>query len=216
MSHGPPRTYGSADAVLIHAAEHAQNRLLHSCEAISWVGGLALREPTRTPQFSIRGAEIQDASAGSGEQAAHVLVGQLLIDGRQPWTFARDEAEKEAWRARFMVTSAVPVPLNVADSAAERAGLKEAFRQACESAWRKASAAKGLCNLTSVYALFLEAADQAFQRAELGKQNKRAAAQTKNASASDERFVESVILRAYRLHGVTAAAANKLFPLPSS
>jgi hypothetical protein len=168
------------------------------------------------PQFSITGAAIQDATAGSGEEAAHVLVGQLLIDGKPPWTLVRDEAEKAAWLARFMVTSAVPVPFNVADSAAERAGLKEAFRQACESAWRSAAASRGVRNLTAVYALFLEAADQAFQRAESGKQGKRAAAATKNASASDERFVESVILRMYRLHGVTAGEANKLFPLPSS
>ena len=215
MSHGQPQTYGSAEAVLVHAAEHARNRLLHSCEAISWIGGLALRGPAVARQFSITGAKIQDATAGSGEEAAHVLVGQLLIDGKPPWTFITGDAEKVAWLARFMVTSAVPAPFNVADSAAERAGLKEAFRQACESAWRQASS-KGPRNLTSVYALFLESADQAFQRAEQGKQNKRDAAATKNASASDERFVESVILRAYRLHGVTAAEANKLFPLPQT
>src|SRR6478752_171035 len=135
MSHGQPQTYGSPEAVLVHAAEHARNRLLHSCEAISWIGGLALRRPTIAPQFSITGAKIQDATAGSGEEAAHVLVGQLLIDGKPPWTFVSGDAEKVAWLARFMVTSAVPAPFNVADSAAERAGLKEAFRQACESAW---------------------------------------------------------------------------------
>jgi hypothetical protein len=216
MSHGQPQTYGSAEAVLVHAAEHARNRLLHACEAISWVGGLALRHSTGTRQFSITGAQIQDATAGSGEEAAHVLVGQLLIDGKPPWAFVRNESEKVAWLARFMVTSAVPAPFNVADSAAERAGLKEAFRQACETAWRNTAASKGTRSLTSVYALFLEAADQAFQRAELGKQSKQVAAATKNAAASDERFVESLILRAYRLHSVTAAAANQLFPLPQS
>ncbi len=203
IPHGQPQKYGSAEAVLMHAAEHARNRLLHSCEAISWVGGLALSGSNkRVPQFTITGA---------GEQAAHVLVGQLLIDGKPPWIFVADERAKVAWLARFMVTSPVPVPFNTADSAAERAGLKEAFRQACESAWSAASTSK---LLTPVYAMFLEAADQAFQKAELGKQGKRASAAS--VAASDERFIEGLILRAYRLHGVTAAEANKRFPLPSS
>jgi hypothetical protein len=197
------------------AAGHARNRLLHTCEAVSWVGGLALEHGGHTPSFSIEGAKVQDAKANSGEQAAHVLPGQILIDGKPPWSFAGGESAKVAWLARFMVTSAVPAPFNVADSAAEKAGLKEAFRQACERAWQAARA--GRVTLTPIYEALLEDANQAFQKAEHGKHDKRASASASGDSRTgDERFVESLILRMYRLHGVTASEANRLFPLPQT
>jgi hypothetical protein len=215
MPHGPPGSYASIEAVLVHACEHARNRLLHACEAITWVGGLALQwTKPHTPLFSLKGAEVQDATAGSGEQAAHVLPGQILIDGNPPWALARGDAMKVAWLARFMVTSAVPVPFNTADSAAEQAGLKEAFRLACERAWSRAAA--GQRDLTPTYEAFLEDADRAFQTAEHAKRGKRAAAASKgDARASDERLVEALILRTYRVHGVTAREANRIFPLPT-
>jgi hypothetical protein len=212
IPHGPARTYSSSADVLMDAAGHARNRLLHSCEAVSLIGGLALQHPGRTPSFTIEGAKVQDAKARSGEQAAHVLPGQILIDGKPPWSFAGGENERVAWLARFMVTSAVPAPFNVADSAAEKAGLKEAFRQACERAWQAAGA--GRRTLIPVFDLLLEDANLAFQKAEQGKQGKRATASASGDSgAGDERFVESLILRMYRLHGVTAGEANRLFPL---
>jgi hypothetical protein len=209
IPHGPPRKYSSSADVLMDAAGHARNRLLHTCEAISWIGGLALTHPGRTPSFSIEGAKVQDATAGSGEQAAHVLPGQILIDGKPPWSFASGEKARVAWLARFMVTSAVPAPFNVADSAAEKAGLKEAFRQGCERAWR--AAANGRPTLKPVFELLLEDANLSFQKAQQGKHDKRAAAG--GSATGDERFVESLILRMYRLHGVTAGEANDLFPL---
>lgn len=214
IPHGPARKYSSSADVLMDAAGHARNRLLHTCEAISLVGGLALERGGHTPSFSIEGAKVQDAKANSGEQAAHVLPGQILIDGKPPWSFAGGEKAKVAWLARFMVTSAVPETFNVADSAAEKAGLKEAFRQACERAWQAAVA--GRPTLIPVYQGLLEDANQAFQKAEHGKQGKRATASASGDSATgDNRFVESLILRMYRLHGVTAGEANRLFPLPT-
>jgi len=163
IPHGPARTYSSSADVLMDAAGHARNRLLHSCEAVSLIGGLALQHPGRTPSFTIEGAKVQDAKARSGEQAAHVLPGQILIDGKPPWSFAGGDRERVAWLARFMVTSAVPAPFNVADSAAEKAGLKEAFRQACERAWRAVGA--GRQTLIHVFDLLLEDANLAFQKA---------------------------------------------------
>ena len=217
LPHAPPQTYGSIEAVLVDAIGHARNRLLHACEAISWVGRLALRwRKPYTPAFTLTGAEVQDATAGAGEQAAHVLPGQLLIDGAPPWALATGEAARVAWLARFMVTAAVPAPFNTADSAAEQAGLKEAFRQACERAWTRAAAGGGggERDLTATYEAFLEDADRAFRGAELAKQGKRASASARgNGQASDERFVEGLILRMYRMHGVTAKEANRLFPL---
>ena len=211
IPHGPPRTYTSVDAVLLHAAGHARNRLLHACEALSMVAGLALRsQKGQTPTFTITGARIQDASAGSGEQAAHVLAGQILIDGKPPWELPGTDVTKVAWLARFAVTSAVPKEFNAADSAAEQAGLKEAFRQGCERAW--IGTAEGRRDLIPTYALFLEAADSAFQKAELSKRAKdRSASSTGDTLTSDTRLLESVILRQYRLHGVTADDANRFF-----
>jgi hypothetical protein len=213
MPHAAPRTYASIEAVLMHASQHARNRLLHACEAISWIGGLARQWRKRhMPVFSLKGAAVQDATAGSGEQAAHVLPGQILIDGNPPWALAYGDATKVAWLARFMVTSAVPVSFNTADSAAEKAGLKEAFRIACERAWVGVLA--GQRDLSSTYEQFLEEADRAFQRAEHAKQGRQASASLKGAArASDERYVESLILRMYRTHGVTAKDATRKFPL---
>lgn len=213
VAHGSPRTYGSVEAVLAHALGHARNRLLHACEAISWVGGLALGGPTRpTPVFSLAGATVQDGTAGGDEQAAHVLPGQLLIDGRPPWVLAGGESAKIAWLARFMVTAAVPAPFNRADSAAEGAGLKEAFRGGCARAWT--CVAGGGRDLTATYELFLADADRAFQRADTAKEAKQTAAAARGRGAArDERLVERLILRAYRAHGVTAKEANRLFPL---
>jgi hypothetical protein len=213
MPHGPPRTYSSIEEVLAHAHAHARNRLLHSCEAISWIGRLArMWKRPYTPTFTIEGAEVQDARAGHGEQAAHILPGQIQIDGRNPWALVGGHALKVAWLARFMVTSPVPIPFNTADSAAEKAGLKEAFRVSCEDAWRRV--ARGEQSLMPTYEEFLSAADRAFLSAQWGKHEKRRSTFLKGeTAASDDRFVEGLILRMYRTNGVTAKDANRTFPL---
>ena len=197
----------------MHACGHARNRLLHACEAISLIGGLAQqwRKPY-TPTFSIEGAHVQDARAGSGEEAAHVLAGQILIDGYPPWTLARGERQQVALLARFMVTSAVPAAFNVADSAAEKAGLTEAFLDACRQAWARAAA--GQPDLTVVYNDFLENAGRSFRRAELAKTGRKASAASRgDTRTSDDRMIETVILKVYQVHGVTAKEAWRLFPL---
>jgi hypothetical protein len=211
VAHGAPRQYTTIGDLIAHAAGHARNRLLHACEAISWVAGLAPKTKGKKgakPTFTLVGARVQDAKARGGEQAAHVLPGQLLIGDREPWTLALGQRARVRWLARFMVTSAVPAPFNRADSAAEQAGLKEAFRVACEQAW--AHAAAGQRDITPTFESFLRAADRAFLDAEQGK---GARAKLGAKAARDERLGESVILRAYRAHGVTAAEANRLFPL---
>jgi hypothetical protein len=213
VRHGPPRSYGSIEAVAEHAVEHARTRLLVACEAIAMIGGLALQwQKPYSPRFSLKRAEIQDGTAGAGEQAAHVLPGQLLIDGKRPWALARGDRMIAALVARFEVTAAVPTPFNTADSAAERAGLKDAFREACARAWSRVAA--GERDLTPTYEEFLAAATRAFEAAELRKTDRRAAATRRGeGAASDERFVESLILRLYQVHGVTAEEASRRFPL---
>lgn len=215
IPHGDPRSdlrsYSTIGELLGDAAGHARNRLLHACEAIAWVGGLALRAKpgARTPAMTIVGARVQDATARGGEQAAHVLPGQLLLDGREPWTLVQGEQARLAWLTRFMVTSPVPAPFNRADSAAEAAGLKEAFRHACEQAWSRV--ARGERDLLATHAAFLAAADRAFLEAEQGKGARATSGATQ--AVRNERLVESVLLRAYRAHGVTAEEANRRFPL---
>lgn len=211
LPHGSPRTYDSLEGVVAGAASHAHNRLLHACEAIALTAGMSLAWRKRhTPTFTVVGAKVQDATAARGEQAAHVLPGQLLIDGQPPWMVVGGERLKVAWLARFMVTSSVPVSFNVADSAAEQAGLKEAFRAACEAAW--VGARGGMRDLTPTYTSFLADANRAFLRAELAKGGKQAAADARRSGKGDDRLVEKIILRAYRVHGVTAADANRAFP----
>ncbi len=212
LPHGSPRRYDSLESVVAGAASHAHNRLLHACEAISWIAAMSLRWKKRhTPTFTIVGAKVQDATAAQGEQAAHVLVGQLLLDGQYPWTLVGGERLKVAWLARFMVTSSVPVSFNVADSAAEQSGLKEAFRAACELVWTRTRG--GERDLTPTYESFLADADRSFLRAELAKGGKQAAAAARRDARGDDRMVEKFILRAYRIHGVTARDAHRLFPL---
>ena len=213
VPHGPPRSYESLEELGSHAVGHARNRLLTACEAIAMIGGLALQGPKKhTPHFSMKRAELQDGTAGAGEQAAHILPGQLLIGGKRPWALARGDKMIAAWIARFEVTAAVPTPFNSADSAAERAGLKDAFLQACEHAWSRVM--QGERDLTATYREFLVAATRAFEKAELVKGVKQVATLQKGEiHASGERLVETVILRLYKAHGVTAGEANRMFPL---
>lgn len=208
--HGPPRAYRSLEELGARAIVHAQERLLTACEAIAMIGGIATRwQKPYSPRLSVSRAHVVDGSAGPGEQAAHVLPGQLLIDGRKPWALARGDRQIAAWIARFEVTAALPTPFNVADSQAEGAGLKAAFLHGCENAWTRVAA--GERDLTATFAEFLADATRAFERAELSKAEKSGAA--RSTHASDERLVESIILRMYKAHGVTAEEANRRFPL---
>lgn len=213
LPHGAPRSYGSLEELGEHAVQHARTRLLTACEAIAMIAALALQwDKPHTPRLSLRRAEIQDGTAGAGEQAAHVLPGQVLIDGKRPWSLARGDRMIAALVARFEVTAAVPTPFNTADSAAERAGLKDAFLGACERAWTRVR--DGERDLTATYGEFLADATRAFELAELRKEDKRdTAARRGRQDASDERTVEGIILRLYKAHGVTAEEANRLYPL---
>jgi hypothetical protein len=213
LPHGAPRVHGSLQELGEHAAQHARNRLLTACEAIAMVAALALQwKKAHAPHLSLKRALIQDGSAGAGEQAAHVLPGQLLINGKAPWALARGDKAIAAWIARFEVTAAVPTSFNTADSAAEAAGLKAAFVDACEVAWTRVSA--GERNLTRTYGEFLVKANKAFNIAELNKRDTRTVASRKgNTDASDNRFIEILILRLYQVNGVTADEANRRFPL---
>jgi hypothetical protein len=211
LPHGPPRAIGSPEEFAERAVEHARDRLFTACEAIAMIGALAAQwTKPWTPNLSLVRAAIQDGSAGAGEQAAHVLPGQILIDGKTPWSIARSDRAIAAFIARFEVTAAVPSAFNVADSEAEKAGLKSAFLRACERAW--VSVAAGTRDLTPIFETFLEDATRAFEKAELAKGERSTTAMRRgDGSVSDERLYESLILRLYRVHGVTAKEASRRF-----
>jgi len=64
-------------------------------------------------------------------------------------------------------------------------------------------------HLTSTFEAFLQDADRAFQKAEDAKRRKRAStARAGEVRASDDRFVESLVLHMYRMHGATAQEAT--------
>ena len=209
LPHDPTRGSGSPGL----AQGHSRTRLLNACEMICWVGRLAMRPNTPSaPVFTIVKANLQDATAGPERHAAHILPGQILINGSPPSKLDGGDIEKAGWAARFMVTSPVPPSVNKADSAAEAAGLKEAFRHACEVAWTRVKS-NGR-DLTSTYETFLRDADRAFIRAGLAKEEKHLSASSGgDSSAAFKRAEERIVLLLFRSHAVTAEEANLRFPL---
>ena len=86
--------------------------------------------------ISLRGAVMQNLE-GSGErmtQAAHCAPRQLYIGAETPQWFLRKTFPERAWAMEilFAETDILPAGFNVCDSRAERYGLNEAFREACQ------------------------------------------------------------------------------------
>jgi len=213
LPHGPARVYTSPEAIRARAIQHAEERLEFACETISLLGSLALQW-TRpyTPTITIAAAAVQDAKAHGGEQAAHILPGQIYVAGMKPWELAKGHRLHVKLLARFEVTAAVPAAMNVADSAAESAGLREAFRKACEQSWQRAIA--GVRDLTPTFEDFLKDANRAFLAAMLAKHDKSNEAALKlDFAAGINRWGDAITLRLYRAHGVTAKEMGRQYPI---
>jgi hypothetical protein len=209
IPHPAPRHYGSIDEVWRHAARHAQNRLLHACEMITWISGFAGRwKKSYSPAISVRGNPPQDGSAGEGWEAAHLLPGLILIDDKPVWAFAATDATEIALKARFTVTALVEVSFNRADSAVESSGLRAGFRQACGQAWLRAT--PDASALIPIFGAFIKDADAAVLRAKLAKEVKRNEAKTESASL--DRWLEMSALECYRSHGLTAEEVARRVP----
>lgn len=212
LRHGASKQFASIEALLRAARGHAYNRLMHSCEAILLIGALARgAKPAHVPNFTIGAACVQDAVAGGDRQAAHLLPGQVFVNGRPAWVCAASKEAKVALIARFMATSPVPAPFNRADSAAEKAGLRDAFVGACRASWMRVMS--GANTHHADLKDFLQRATSSFAIAEQQKRSKDGilAARGKDAD-SDERLVEALVLAAFQQHGVTASAAMARFP----
>ena len=86
--------------------------------------------------LSLRGASMQNLE-GQGEkmtQAAHCAPRQLYIGAETPQWFLRRVFPERAWAldVLFAETDILPANFNICDSRAERYGLNEAFRDACQ------------------------------------------------------------------------------------
>lgn len=87
--------------------------------------------------LSLRGAAMQNLE-GSNEnltQAAHCAPRQLYIGAEPAQWFLRQTFPERAWALEvlFAETDILPVNFNVCDSRAERYGLNDGFREACQS-----------------------------------------------------------------------------------
>ena len=86
-------------------------------------------------QLTVKGAAVQDVRAGGGDQAAHYLPRQLMVNAIS----LQDVAVKYSTvlsnhiKALFARTEHLPANYNRADSKAEMQGLHEAFRQSCRA-----------------------------------------------------------------------------------
>ncbi len=84
-------------------------------------------------KLTVKGAEVQDERASGGDQAAHYLPRQLMVNdiSLQDVAFRYSTKLSNHIKALFSRTEKLPANYNRADSKAETQGLDEAFRQAC-------------------------------------------------------------------------------------
>ncbi len=84
-------------------------------------------------KLTVKGAEVQDERATGGDQAAHYLPRQLLVNtiSLQDVGIKYSTELSNHIKALFARTEHLPANYNRADSKAEMQGLDEAFREAC-------------------------------------------------------------------------------------
>lgn len=121
-----------------HAAalSHSRSRNGHVVKVLCHIA--LLRDPARLvrplspqPRVSCAAAERQFFRASDGQQAAHLLPGQIKVDGANPWTFLRAPQEARVFENLFAYVEPLDANVNKADSAAESNGLTVAFADAC-------------------------------------------------------------------------------------
>lgn len=117
------------------ALEHGLARNGRVAEALCFMA--LIRDPARrrrpmlpVPNVGCTAAVRQFFRADGGEQAAHLLPGQLSIDGIFPWLFLAGPAARKLENL-FAYVEPLRADYNKADSAAEANGLTNAFADAC-------------------------------------------------------------------------------------
>ena len=88
----------------------------------------------KTAVISVKGAEVQDERASGGDQAAHYLPRQLVVNtiSLQDVAVKYSTALSNHIKALFARTEHLPANYNRADSKAETNGMDDAFRHACQ------------------------------------------------------------------------------------
>ena len=117
------------------ALGHGAARNGHVAEVLTFMA--LIRDPARRkrpmstlPSVTCTAAARQFFRAENGEQAAHLLPGQLSIDGAFPWLFLSGPAARRLENL-FAYVEPLHADYNKADSAAEASGLTGAFADAC-------------------------------------------------------------------------------------
>jgi hypothetical protein len=117
------------------ALAHGASRNRHVAQVLCFIA--LLRDPARRirpmlplPDVTCTAAERQFFSASEGDQAAHLLPGQIRIDGVLPWLYLGGEAARQLENL-FASVEPLHADFNKADSAAEANGLTDAFAMAC-------------------------------------------------------------------------------------
>ena len=117
------------------AKNHGLARNERVAEALCFMA--LIRDPARrrrpilpAPNVSCTAAVRQFFRADDGEQAAHLLPGQISIDGAFPWLFLSGPAARQLENL-FGYVEPLGADYNKADSAAEANGLTDAFAGAC-------------------------------------------------------------------------------------
>nr|WP_156134875.1 hypothetical protein [Methylobacterium sp. ZNC0032] len=136
-----------------------------------------IRDPARrkrpilpVPNVSCTAAVRQFFRADDGEQAAHLLPGQISIDGAFPWLFLAGPAARQLENL-FAYVEPLRADYNKADSAAEANGLTDAFADAC----RRVLTTRGeaVADIVAAYEqVWLPGALAAFAAAEAQKRSK--------------------------------------------
>lgn len=117
------------------ALGHGAARNGHVAEVLCLMA--LIRDPARRrrpmslqPAVTCTAAARQFFKAQNGEQAAHLLPGQLSVDGTFPWLFLAGPAARRLENL-FAYVEPLHADYNKADSAAEANGLTGAFADAC-------------------------------------------------------------------------------------
>lgn len=114
---------------------HGRSRNARVAKVLSYM--LLIRVAGRTglplasrPVVTCEGAGQQFFSASGEDEAAHLLPGQIVIDGAMPWLYLQGEPAR-LLQNEFAYADALHANFNAADRLAERNGMTDAFAAAC-------------------------------------------------------------------------------------
>jgi|SRR5215475_3210498 len=114
------------------ALEHSASRNCRVVQAACYFDLLrGTRHDLRSAEVTIDAAETQLFRSSAGFQAAHYLPGLIKFNSRVPWDrlFVSDPGSQHRLECLFGEVENLPASFNIADSAAEEKGLREAFRR---------------------------------------------------------------------------------------